>query len=120
MKSSRYADLDRRVKNEKLLENAAADLSRALILPEDIFVTAKECGERNALFDPNDQTITICYELMEHFVDLYRSDGMNATDADKKMFDAIRFVFLHEVGHALIYNYKLPVVGNEEDAADRC
>jgi hypothetical protein len=36
------------------------------------------------------------------------------------MFDAVRFAFLHEVGHALIYNYKLPVTGNEEDAADRC
>ncbi len=120
VKSSRFVDVDRKVKDERLLENAAADLNRALILPEDIFVTAKECGERNAQFDPNDQTITICYDLMEHFYNLYRSDGMSSNEADKKMFDAIRFVFLHEVGHALIYNYKLPVVGNEEDAADRC
>lgn len=120
LKSSKYQDLDTKVRDERLLEKAASDLNRALILPEDIFVTAGECGEPNAQFDPNDQTITVCYELMERFYNLYRSDGMSAGDADKKMFDAIRFVFLHEVGHALIYNYKLPIMGNEEDAADRC
>ena len=36
------------------------------------------------------------------------------------MFDTVRFVFLHEVGHALIDLYALPITGNEEDAADRC
>jgi hypothetical protein len=120
LRNSRYAELERKVKEEKLLENAAGELNRALILPEDIFVTAKDCGEANAQFDPNDQTLTICYELMERFAGLYRSDGMSAAAADQKMFDAMRFVFLHEVGHALIYNYKLPIMGNEEDAADRC
>jgi hypothetical protein len=120
LRNSRYAELDRKVRDERLLENAAGDLNRALILPEDIFVTATDCGEPNAQFDPNDQTITICYELMERFYNLYRADGLSAADADEKMYDAIRFVFLHEVGHALIYNYKLPIMGNEEDAADRC
>nr|MBA4184350.1 hypothetical protein [Acidobacteriota bacterium] len=37
-----------------------------------------------------------------------------------KMFDAVRFAFLHEIGHALIDTYNLPITGNEEDAADRC
>ena len=36
------------------------------------------------------------------------------------MFDTTRFIFLHEIGHALIDTYKLPVTANEEDAADRC
>lgn len=35
------------------------------------------------------------------------------------MFDAVRFVFLHELGHAMIDLYNLPITGNEEDAADR-
>lgn len=30
------------------------------------------------------------------------------------------FVFLHELGHALIDTYQLPVTANEEDEADRC
>ena len=120
LSSGRYETLHRQVKEERLLEKAADDLNRALILPEDIFVTAKDCGQANAQFDPNDQTLTICYELMERFSILFRADGMKPAEADKKMFDAIRFVFLHEVGHALIFNYNLPIGGNEEDAADRC
>ncbi len=36
------------------------------------------------------------------------------------MFDAVRFALLHEIGHALIDVYNLPISGNEEDAADRC
>ena len=120
VKNSRYNEIDQKIKNEKLLEKAADDLNKALSLPNDIYLRSKDCGEPNAEFDPSIQSITVCYELMEHFYDLYRSEGMKPDDADKKMFAAVRFAFLHEVGHALIYNYNLPVVGNEEDAADRC
>jgi hypothetical protein len=57
---------------------------------------------------------------MEHFFKVFRSGGIPEDKAYKKMFDAVRFVFLHEIGHALIDTYKLPIMGNEEDAADRC
>jgi hypothetical protein len=57
---------------------------------------------------------------MEHFHKLFRSEGSSEREADKKMFDAVRFAFLHELGHALIDAYKLPITGSEEDAADRC
>ncbi len=120
VKNSRYNEIDRKIKNEKLLEKAADDLNKALSLPKDINLRSKDCGEPNAEFDPRIQSITVCYELMEHFYSLYRSEGMKPEDADKKMFAAVRFAFLHEVGHALIHNYNLPVMGNEEDAADRC
>lgn len=118
--NARFAALDEKIKREKFLEKAADDLNKALILPTDVYLRSKDCGEANAEFDPNTQTITICYELMEHFSSLYQSEGMTAEEADKKMFDAVRFAFLHEVGHAMIHNYKLPVAGSEEDAADRC
>ncbi len=120
VKNARFNELDQKIKKEKLLEKAADDLNRALILPVDIYLRSKDCGEPNAEFDPKTQAITVCYELMEHFSNLYRDDGMKPDEADKKMFDAVRFAFLHEVGHALIYNYNLPIAANEEDAADRC
>ncbi len=120
VQNARFNELDQKIKKEKLLEKAADDLNKALSLPNDISLRSKDCGEPNAEFDPKIQAITVCYELMEHFNKLYRSVGMKPDDADKKMFAAVRFAFLHEVGHALIHNYNLPVVGNEEDAADRC
>ncbi len=115
-----YKEFDRQIKEDKTLEKAAVQLNKSLILPNDIVLRTKDCGEINAFFDSNDQSVTVCYELMEHFYKLFRSSGDNDEKAYDAMFDAVRFAFLHEIGHALIYNYKLPVTGNEEDAADRC
>ena len=120
VKNARFTELDQKIKKEKLLEKAADDLNKALILPNNIFLRSADCGKANAEFDPKSQAITVCYELMEHFNNLFLSEKMKPEDADKKMFDAVRFAFLHEVGHALISNYNLPIAGNEEDAADRC
>ena len=120
VKNSNYEEIDRQIKNDKLLEKAADKLNRSLILPNDIHLKTKDCGEVNAFFDAKEQSVTVCYELMEHFYKVFRSTGLNEQKAYDKMFDAVRFAFLHEIGHALIENYNLPITGNEEDAADRC
>lgn len=116
----KYLAIDKQIKNDKLLEKAADRLNRSLILPHDITLRAKDCGEVNAYYNADDRSVTVCYELMEHFFKVFRSGGSTEDKAYAKMFDAVRFVFLHEVGHALIDTYKLPITGNEEDAADRC
>ncbi|MBP6005174.1 MAG: hypothetical protein KA746_17230 [Pyrinomonadaceae bacterium] len=116
----KYVDIDRQVRNEKLLQKAADRLNKALILPQDIYLRTKVCGEKNAFYEADSSSVTVCYELMDHFYGVFRSDGLSDEKAYAKMFDAVRFVFLHEIGHALIDTYSLPVAGNEEDAADRC
>ena len=116
----RYVEIDKQVKYEKLLEKAASLLNAALSLPEDITLRTKDCKEINAYYDPNDSSVTMCYELMEHFYASFRSSGISEKDAYTQMFDAVRFVFLHEIAHAIIDKYNLPIIGNEEDAADRC
>ncbi len=120
VKNARYIEIDRQVKQEKLLESAADKLNRSLRLPYDISLRTKDCGEINAFYEPGDHSITVCYELMEHFYKLFKGTGKSDRAAYDKMFDAVRFAFLHEIGHALIDAYQLPVTGNEEDAADRC
>ena len=120
VKDPRYLDFDRKIKEKKELEKAADRLNQALILPNDITLRTKDCGEANAFYDPNDQSVTVCYELMEHFYKVFKSDGDSDQKASDYMFDTVRFAFLHEIGHALIDTYNLPITGNEEDAADRC
>jgi hypothetical protein len=120
VQNRRYTEVDLQVRQEKLLERAADTLNKNLSLPYDITLRTKDCGDVNAYYDPSDRSITICYELMEHFYKLFKSTGLDDQAAYDKMFDAIRFAFLHELGHAVIDAYKLPVIGNEEDAADRC
>ena len=120
VENARYEEIDRQIKDEKLLEKAADKLNRSLILPYDIALRTKDCGEINSFYNADDHSVTVCYELMEHFFKLFRLSGDAEQKAYDKMFDAVQFVFLHEIGHALIDAYKLPVMGNEEDAADRC
>ena len=106
----RYVEIDRQVKREKLLEKAADQLNRSLILPHDITLRTKDCSQINAFYDASDRSVTMCYELMEHFYNTFRSGGESDQKAYDKMFDAVRFVFLHEIGHALIDEYKLPPI----------
>ncbi len=120
VENARYAEIDRQVKEEKLLEKAADKLNRALILPHDLTLRTKDCSETNAFYSAENQSVTVCYELMEHFYKTFRANGETEQAAYDKMFDAVQFVFLHEIGHALIDTYKLPITANEEDAADRC
>ncbi len=117
--TARFQKIEGQIQTERLLEKAADQLNRALKLPSNIKLLAKDCGEQNAFYDPNERTVTICYELMQRFYDTFKLGKASDDAASVKMFDAIRFVFLHEIGHALIDVYKLPVAGNEEDAADR-
>lgn len=120
VQNARYKGIDKQIKDNKTLEKAANDLNQSLVLPFDIFLRTKDCGgDVNAFYDPNDHSVTVCYELMEHFYRNFRKAGSAEQEAYNKMFDAVRFAFLHEIGHALIDAYKLPITGNEEDAADR-
>jgi hypothetical protein len=120
VKTPRYVEIDKQVQSEKLLLKAADKLNRALILPHDIYLRTKDCSETNAFYDSRDHSVTMCYELMEDFFQTFKSAGQSEQIAYGKMFDAVKFVFLHEIGHALMDAYKLPVTGSEEDAADRC
>ena len=120
IKTPKYLEIDKQVRSEKLLSKAADKLNRALILPHDVYLRTKDCSERNAFYDARDRSVTMCYELMEDFFETFRFGGQTEQAAYAKMFDAVKFVFLHEIGHAMIDAYKLPVTGNEEDAADRC
>lgn len=116
---SRFREIDDRVRAKRLLEAAAETLNRKLILPQDILLRLRSCDEANAIYEARSRSITVCYELMEHFLNIFKKAGENEEKAYDKMFDAVRFVFLHEVAHALIDIYDLPVTGSEEDAADR-
>jgi hypothetical protein len=120
VKNPRYEDIDRQIREAKTLEKAAVKLNNALILPNDIYLRTKDCDQINAFYDPTDSSVTVCYELMENFFRDFKSIGDSDKLASQKMSEAVQFVFLHEIGHALIDTYKLPITANEEDAADRC
>ena len=96
-------------------------LNESLALPADIDVNFADCGTANAFFAPADANpdatflseggaIFMCHELTELFAAFF-------TDADQT-FAANTFVLMHELGHSLVDQLDLPVLGIEESYVD--
>ncbi len=104
----------------RLLEDNAEWLSDNYRLPYDVEVAGAECGEENAFYSPGEKAVTMCYEFVEYILgigyELYGDDPDMAEDFAYNVLDGI---VLHEVGHALVDVYDLPVTGLEEDAVDQ-
>jgi Putative metallopeptidase len=103
----------------KALEKLIADLNNRLILPSDLYVSFEDCELPDALYDPDTSQITICYQLIDEFYDLFSRDSKNRTRIDEAVRNATAATFFHELGHALIDVWQLPVTGREEDAVDQ-
>ncbi|MCS3470815.1 peptidoglycan hydrolase-like protein with peptidoglycan-binding domain [Pseudomonas sp. JUb42] len=91
------------------------------VMPRTLHYVGTECGAVNAFYSPKDSAIYLCYELVDYL--LHQADKLN-TNHDP-MFLAeyvkynLRFILLHETGHAFIDLLDLPATGREEDAVDQ-
>lgn len=48
------------------LTGFADDFAKTYALPRELTVTYKDCGELNAWYSPDEASITMCYDLIEH------------------------------------------------------
>lgn len=98
-------------------------LDGAFVLPRQLNYSAEECGTVNAFYNPGDSFIVLCYEMIDSLYTM--AEGLSKGMKDPKKFiaefirDNVRFILLHETGHALIDMLKLPAVGREEDSVDQ-
>jgi hypothetical protein len=104
----------------ELMESIVDWLNEVFALPIDIDIILDECGQANAFWDPNEQTITMCYELLPHILNAFYSSDPEASE--EKLGAAVSntwvFILFHELGHGLADVYDLPITGQEEDAVD--
>lgn len=85
------------------------------------------CGEANAFYSPQTNQITMCEELAYDIAltlapeikRTYDDPAQVERELTKQVSGALYAVYLHEVAHALIANYQLPITGREEDVADQ-
>lgn len=128
IKNEQHSHLEKSLKDSKLFDRFAADLNKNLSLPVDIPISFKECadlpeakdmGAANAWYNPEDHTVTMCYELMAKSEELFKDDEKSEQDLDKAVMGSTAWTFYHELGHAMIDVYKLPLTGKNEDAADQ-
>lgn len=90
-------------------------LNDTLKLPQKVTVQFMNCKQDNAFYDPKKKQIQFCYEL----IDTYGQLEVASKNSEKQFLNATLFTLIHEVGHALIDQLKLPTTGREEDAVDQ-
>lgn len=95
-------------------------IAQELDLPVPLRVVMADCKNVNASYIGGRATLVMCHEVVASFVEYFRPKaGGDAAALGKAVVSATVFTLLHEVGHGLIELLRLPVIGNEEDAADR-
>ncbi|HEX6244422.1 MAG TPA: DUF4344 domain-containing metallopeptidase [Polyangiales bacterium] len=108
------SELGAALHNRRLMQDRVRELNAELKLPWDIPVLITHCGKTSPWYDFQTRSITMCYELLEALV------AIESEQPETARLDATwLFVFLHEVGHALVHAYHMPVLGSAEDMADQ-
>jgi hypothetical protein len=82
-------------------------------------ITVEQCGEIDAHYNPNTETIRICYEFIANANRLAGKPETQWFALDQTAASILIFVALHEIGHALVDVFDLTFRGNEEDLADQ-
>ncbi|NJN73959.1 MAG: DUF4344 domain-containing metallopeptidase [Limnothrix sp. RL_2_0] len=113
-----FEDIRAALEESAFFDDLIIEINDEMIFTEDINVEFASCGEANAYYNPEDSTITMCYELIADYVAIFEEDIETEEDYINEVIDASSFTFFHELGHAMVDQYDLPITGNEEDAVD--
>lgn len=103
----------------RVLEEVADALNRTFILPRDVALAFSECGEPNAFYEPEERLVRICYELMDDLYGVFGETAGSEAELNEAAWGAIYFTLYHELGHALVDLWDIPITGREEDAVDQ-
>ena len=88
-------------------------------LPRPLTLKTTGCkGEIDAWY--TNDVITVCYEYLEYVLEVARSKDRPSwvSEADATLGPIVD-LFLHEGAHAIFEYFEIPILGQEEDAADQ-
>lgn len=97
------------------------DVMSVFRMPKPVALVLSGCkGDSNAWYEPENQTITVCYEYIAEVVQQAPLESIAVQiDRQSAIAGPTFEVFLHEAGHAIFDLFRVPIFGREEDAADQ-
>ena len=101
------------------LSTVFGELSKALILPRTITIRVQG-GSAGPYYDPRTRTVILNHDFSALVLRVFEKEYPKITPRHLgELFAELEyFVLFHEVGHALVDQWDLPVLGREEDAVD--
>src|SRR5438132_2594971 len=87
-------------------------------LPTDVTVTPAPCGRIDGFYDPVQQQLHLCEELLTYYAGVLTPPGGAPRSPAPVVRDATLVSFLHLLGHAVVALLHLPVPVDVEEAAD--
>jgi len=93
----------------------------AFALPRDVPIYTGDtgpCSQPNAFYMSSKHVVFLCYPMARASYENFVAMGKSDQEASNLTRDAMTFVLLHEMGHALVGELGLGITGKEEDAVD--
>lgn len=121
-------EIAQQAQDEQLLEGWRDEIEH--LLPAQsltLKLIMRSCDEANAFYYSADKSIVYCYEELQdaqaNFQQLQnqgpKQDRLSPEEAQLFATGWSDFMFFHELGHALIDQLEIPMLGREEDVADQ-
>jgi hypothetical protein len=111
--------MGRGFKDRRVIEKIAASITNKFNLRRDVKISLRQCGFANALYLSKHSEVVLCYELVEKIEnDFAVAIGRQSSRASWGAFYTTLFILHHELAHALVDQFKLPLAKSGEDTAD--
>jgi hypothetical protein len=101
------------------LDGVAKGFSQSFKLPVDLHIDVHtDDGSPN--YDPSTKTVNLYYPFVITTANILRKGQPGITDEEfgKQLAAVDDFILVHELGHAFVDVFEIPITGREEDAVD--
>lgn len=101
------------------LDGIAKGFSDEFVLPAAITVRARS-GNGSPYYDPRSRTVILFYGFVNTTADIIAAGQpwISQTELGTQWAAVNDFILIHELGHAFVDVYDIPITGREEDAVD--
>ncbi|HWQ02037.1 MAG TPA: DUF4344 domain-containing metallopeptidase, partial [Gaiellaceae bacterium] len=95
------------------------ELSKHMVLPRNITISVQG-GKAGPYYDPKSRTIVLNHPFSALALNVFHAEypKISAYHLGELFAELEYFVLFHELGHALVDQWRIPVLGKEEDAVD--